>query len=768
MTSFFGELKRRNVVKVAVAYAIVGWLLIEVASTVLPTFQAPLWVLQSITLVIILGFPLALVLSWVFDLTPQGVARTESDAQSGGTTNVAGQKLNYVLVGLLAGALVGSGGLWLLTQDNDARRAREEMMPTIARFIEENNHPAAFDLAEEAQEYIPGDPTLADLWEEVSIGTSVATTPPGADVYVRAYAFPEREWKYIGRTSIDAVRLPRALMRWRIEMEGFETVERIHHAEWGPLQVALTADSSVPDEMVEIPAGNLRLTLSGYDYQTGKAAPAYLIDRHEVTNQEFKEFVDAGGYQDESYWQHEFIEDGQTIPREEAVARFRDRTGRPGPSTWEGGTYPADEADYPVRGVSWYEAAAYAQYKGKQLPTVYHWLGAAGVSEAGDISLLANFNADGPSSIGDSEAMSPYGSYDMAGNVREWVWNQSDERRYILGGAWEDPGYAFNYPEVRAPMDRSPDAGFRCVDYLDEESSMDQSLLAAIDLADRNFDLPEAVSDETVRGYLSQYAYDQSPLEVERDPTVQESEYWRRERVTFNAAYNGERMDAYIYLPLNVDPPFQTVVGFPSTSAAFIDSFDEDEARMLRVFNFVVQSGRAVVWPVVKSTYNRRDGIESTLPELTRSFSERIIQWTNDFRRTIDYLETRDDIDLDSLAFYGISWGGRMGGIIPAVEPRLKVAVLYAGGLAATSARPEASQVNLAPRITIPVLMLNGSHDFIFPRDTSQRRLFELFGTPPSRKDHIIFEGAGHANLPRTQMIDEFLGWLDRYLGRVN
>ncbi len=70
MTSFFGELKRRNVVKVAVAYAIVGWLLIEVASTVLPTFQAPLWVLQSITLVIILGFPLALVLSWVFDLTP--------------------------------------------------------------------------------------------------------------------------------------------------------------------------------------------------------------------------------------------------------------------------------------------------------------------------------------------------------------------------------------------------------------------------------------------------------------------------------------------------------------------------------------------------------------------------------------------------------------------------------------------------------------------------------------------------------------------------
>ena len=78
MASVWGELRRRNVVKVAVAYAVVEWLLIEVTSTVLPTFEAPQWVIQTITFVIILGFPLALVLSWVFDLTPQGVERTGS------------------------------------------------------------------------------------------------------------------------------------------------------------------------------------------------------------------------------------------------------------------------------------------------------------------------------------------------------------------------------------------------------------------------------------------------------------------------------------------------------------------------------------------------------------------------------------------------------------------------------------------------------------------------------------------------------------------
>ncbi len=77
MTSFFGELRRRNVVKVAVAYAIVGWLLIEVSTTVLPVFEAPDWIVQVFTFFVILGFPLALILSWAYDLTPQGVERTK-------------------------------------------------------------------------------------------------------------------------------------------------------------------------------------------------------------------------------------------------------------------------------------------------------------------------------------------------------------------------------------------------------------------------------------------------------------------------------------------------------------------------------------------------------------------------------------------------------------------------------------------------------------------------------------------------------------------
>src|SRR5438045_8872423 len=75
--NFFAELKRRNVYKVAVAYAVVGWLLIQVSSTVLPTFHAPEWVVQTLVVLVAIGFPIALVIAWAFELTPEGIRQTE-------------------------------------------------------------------------------------------------------------------------------------------------------------------------------------------------------------------------------------------------------------------------------------------------------------------------------------------------------------------------------------------------------------------------------------------------------------------------------------------------------------------------------------------------------------------------------------------------------------------------------------------------------------------------------------------------------------------
>src|ERR1700736_4443490 len=75
--SFFSELKRRNVYKVAVAYAVVGWLSVQVATQVFPFFEIPNWTVRLVVLLIIVGFPIALVIAWAFELTPEGLKRTE-------------------------------------------------------------------------------------------------------------------------------------------------------------------------------------------------------------------------------------------------------------------------------------------------------------------------------------------------------------------------------------------------------------------------------------------------------------------------------------------------------------------------------------------------------------------------------------------------------------------------------------------------------------------------------------------------------------------
>lgn len=106
MASIWGELKRRNVVKVAVAYAIVGWLLVEIATTVLPTFEAPPWVTQTIVFVIVLGFPLALLFAWAFELTPEGLRREKEVDRSDSITHQTGRKLDFLIIGVLGLAVV--------------------------------------------------------------------------------------------------------------------------------------------------------------------------------------------------------------------------------------------------------------------------------------------------------------------------------------------------------------------------------------------------------------------------------------------------------------------------------------------------------------------------------------------------------------------------------------------------------------------------------------------------------------------------------------
>jgi dienelactone hydrolase len=181
-----------------------------------------------------------------------------------------------------------------------------------------------------------------------------------------------------------------------------------------------------------------------------------------------------------------------------------------------------------------------------------------------------------------------------------------------------------------------------------------------------------------------------------------------------------------------------------------------------------VKSGRAVLYPVYKGTFERRDDALTLISkgEKSHRFTEYLIQLVKDFKKCIDYLETRQDIDSNKLAYYGMSWGGVFGAIIPAVEERLKASVLVAGGFYRDGlGRPEANQINYVTRVKTPTLMINGRYDTLLPYETSQKPMFDLLGTPDEHKELKLYE-TDHIP-PRNEFIKETLAWLDRYLGPV-
>jgi predicted esterase len=460
------------------------------------------------------------------------------------------------------------------------------------------------------------------------------------------------------------------------------------------------------------------------------------------------------------------VKNGRNVRWEDAIALFHDATGRPGPSTWEVGDYPKGHERYPVAGVNWYEAAAYAEFAGKSLPTAYHWTWA---SEAfvedwtGLITAGSNFGRDGTQPVGNEHALSGFGTTDMAGNVKEWCYNETrGGKRIILGGGFGEPTYMFSDSDEQSPWDRRANFGFRCVKL---DSPPTPAEAALIEAPTFHYPKEKRVSEEVFKAYSAQYVYDKGKLNARVEETVTKVG-WQGEKVTFDAAYGHERVTAYLFLPKNASPPFQTLVYFPA-----VEAFYDEKPPLTGIaddFDFLLRSGRAMMLPVYKGSYERRDGLFEHTPPAPALFRDHVVAWSKDLGRSVDYLETRKDVDSARLAYFGSSMGAVWAPVLLAVEKRIKAAMLFSGGVYSTSVvfLPEADPVNFASHVTIPVLMTNGRYDQTFPLEESQLPLFRSLGTPTKDKKHVIYEG-GHGAFPRPDAVRESLDWLDKYLGPV-
>ena len=687
-----------------------------------------------------------------------------------------------------AAGVVMIAGTWYVASGPLATRRAVNNLERSQQLAARAEYAEAYTLAASAERVLGNDTTLAQLMPVVADRLTILSEPEGAEVWMQRIGDDgalTADSVRLGVTPLRDLRVARADYRIDIRKAGFAPVARIassalNRAEFSlgvrpevVLDVEMQPEGSVPHGMVLVSGGGYMLVGREVPNRDTVALAPFYMDAHEVTNQEFHQFVVAGGYSDLRWWRHPFVVDRDTISWKEAMTRLVDRTGLPGPRGWTGQEFPAGESRHPVTGVTWYEAAAYAAFAGKRLPSIFEWEKAArdgrythfehivmpwGLADPSrGVARRANFSSAGPETVGSHPSgISAFGAYDMAGNVEEWVANRAGLDRWVTGGAWDDPMYVFTRSLSVPGFHSSPSLGFRCARDVNGASAT-SGLIDIPPLATPRY---HPVDDGTYRTLLRHYAYDKTSLDavvVSSDIT----EDWTRETIRIAGPWPDPTV-LYLYTPHRAQRPVQTVVYVPGTNTFFLAALAEDTERLMGPH---IKAGRAVLTVLMHGMLGRpwEQGRVSVDPRSVQHRRE-VVMHSIEMRRGMDYLETRPDIDTSRLAYLGFSKGSGSWLAFAAIEDRFKSVVLMGGGLDERflPSAAEVNSINFASRIKAPKLLINGRYDEEHPWQMRGLPLWSLLREP---KRLELVEG-GH--LPRAEArVPVINSWLDETLGPV-
>ena len=693
----------------------------------------------------------------------------------------------HVALAVAAIVLIGIAG-WFAWRNINQRWAMNQM-PALEKLAADQKYFEAYELAERIKKYLPNDARLAKLMPSISDNISVTTEPAGARVYLKRFTPDESASReLIGVTPISKLAIARGEYLMTVEKDGFAPFERtissvlmlagntlVPPDDPSDFKIKLVEVAKLPDRMSFVPGGQYKLASRARPTEARVELDDYFIDKYEVSNREFKEFISAGGYFKPELWKHPLVKAGRSLSFDEAMKEFRDRTGLPGPRSWSGQNFAEGKAEHPVTDITWHEAAAYAAFRGKQLPSVYQWEKAArnglftynagyvlpwgAIEFSGTVTGHANFNSSGTAPVNSLPfGVSPFGCYQMAGNVSEWCANEVSDGFTVAGGSWKDLFYVFTDIGAFPGFHNSDRIGFRCV--LNVPGAKGDQGAVRIDTASQ-IPVYEPTSEASFQALLSHYRYDRSPLNAQIIETIETAD-WRREKVTYPGG-DDELAIGYLYLPKSSRAPFQ-VIQFVPAGDVYGNFNTMPESVEMQVAPFI-KSGRAV-WAVVFKGFKEREfPVGYARPSYrTVRRREEVVRNATDLSRGLDYLATRGDVDLNRLAYYGYSQGAQEGVMYSAIENRYRSVVFVAGSMPAGSENfiAEASPPNFAAHIRAPKLLLNGRYDEVNPLRTNVEPLFKLLREPKRMQTY----DAGHSP-PLEIIVPVINGWLDETLGKI-
>ncbi|MEZ5561291.1 MAG: dienelactone hydrolase family protein [Pseudomonadales bacterium] len=311
-------------------------------------------------------------------------------------------------------------------------------------------------------------------------------------------------------------------------------------------------------------------------------------------------------------------------------------------------------------------------------------------------------------------------------------------------------------------MSRAPQNGVRLMHTLGEP--LDSELLAPVILyRDTALSRREPVSDEAFEAIRFQFTHAPRRELAASTRTVAGNDTWVAEEVVLSAP-GMEPLTLFVVEPAGASHRLQPVIYMPHGGAR-LKAPNDTLLNHVPFLDFVVRSGRALIMPVWTGTLQRAEAPSNDSQTNADRQRRGALAWYEEAATTIDYLQTRSDIAAERIGYLGNSFGAMFAPIILSQEHRFTAAALIAGGVWNVSPlHPMIDQVNYAPRVTLPVLMINGRNDHLFLYEASQKRLFDLLGTPAADKRHVLFD-TGHFEFPRYQVGREVTDWFDRYLG---
>ena len=714
----------------------------------------------------------------------------------------------------VAFSLAVMAALGLLFKQRANRKWAQDSASRVMQLAAAGKYPEAYELATQVLARDPSQLRVSGLIPELSDDLSVSTKPAGAEVYLRRLGSGRVE--RVGVTPIDHLRIARAEYILSIKKAGYAEFERtvssalqrtlgivskksldvraqqelrdLKGAEVPPLtlepweiriQQELREASKLPRDMVAIPGGEYRLRNTSRPTETSVELADYFIDKFEVSNRDFKAFVDAGGYRNRQFWEGAPY-NSQHNSQPSAPKEFTDKTGLPGPRGWIGGTFPTGKEMYPVTGITWHEARAYCRFRGKDLPTLFEWEKAAkppewtpfgvtfpwGLFDPNDVAKRANVDSTGLASVNSFEfGMSLFGIYNTAGNAAEWIRNRYGDAYAVAGGASNEPPYGFLFYRAYPALYSSETLGCRCA-LTAGSTPHDEAEMPLLPTRDV-LHYPVS-SDREFKASAAHYAYKHTPLNA-AILGVEESASWRREEISFDGQ-GGQRAKAFLYLPKAATPPYQVIHYLGGAGMFFgLPVTEIVEAADAKAFSLspYLRAGRAIFLVVLEGFNGRDTGkYAKTVANAevgSSEFREGLMGWVGDLQRGVDYLETRSDIDARKIAFWNDSTY-HIGVVIAAIDQRYSSVILLGSGAGFSKLYRVPADINLfhfAPHIRAPKLVLNGRYDDSCP-ETSVGSFFGLLQAPKKR---IQFEGA---HIPPTEVAVPIVsGFLDETLGPV-